>query len=93
MTSTIPVTGFDLDKSSVTGTVGGADTVVTVSNIQPSEATNKKFSATSDNPNVATVTSSDGIHFNIHRVATGATTVNIKSDDSSVTKAVSVTVS
>ena len=91
--STVPVTGFDLDKSSVTGTVGGADEVVTVQNIQPSEATNKKFSATSDNPKVATVTSSDGIHFNIHPVATGATKVNIKANDSSVTKSVSVTVS
>jgi len=72
--------------------VGGADAVVTVSNITPTNATNKTIGATSSNTSVATVSSTDGIHFNIHRVASGTATINIKSNDNGASKTVTVTV-
>lgn len=72
--------------------MGGADTVVTVSNITPSNANDKTVGATSSNTSVATVSSTDGIHFNIHSVASGTAIINIKSNDNGYSKTVTVTV-
>jgi len=58
----------------------------------PSNANNKTISAKSSNTGVATVSSTDGIHFNIHSVASGTATINIKSNDNGYSKTVTVTV-
>lgn len=80
------------DYTNITGAVGDADAVVTVSNITPANATNKTISATSSNAGVATVSSNDGINFTIHFVDSGTATINIKSNDNGYSKAVTVTV-
>jgi len=59
----------------------------------PSNATNKAITASSSNTSVATVTSTDGTHFNVHLVATGTATISLKSADGGATKTISVTVS
>ena len=81
----ISVTSVTLNKTSTTLSVGDTETLVAT--INPSDATNKNVTWTSDNTSVATV--SNGV---VSAVAAGSATITVKSVDGNKTATCDVTV-
>lgn len=84
--STVHVTGVSLNKNSTEISVGGSETLVAT--VSPTNATNKDITWTSSNTGVATV-SATGV---VTGVATGSTTITVKTDDGNITATCTVTV-
>ncbi|SHJ13340.1 S-layer homology domain-containing protein [Desulfofundulus thermosubterraneus] len=85
--TTIPVTGVSLDKTSLTMTVG--ESVQLTATVSPGNATNKNVTWTSSNPAVATVDNTG----KVTAVAAGTATITVKTEDGGKTATCVVTVS
>jgi len=82
----VPVTGVSLNKTSLSLAVGGSATLTAT--VAPSNATNKNVTWTSSDPTKATVTNG-GV---VRAVATGSTTITVKTADGNKTATCAVTV-
>jgi len=82
----IPVTDVTLNKSSLSLAVGGSATLTAI--VAPDNATNKALTWTSSDPTKATVTNG-GV---VRAVATGSTTITVKTADGNKTATCAVTV-
>jgi formylglycine-generating enzyme required for sulfatase activity len=85
-TTTVPVTGVTLDKTSASLSVGGTETLIVT--ITPTNATNKAVTWSSSNTAVATVDAS-GV---VTAVAAGSTTITVTTADGNKTAMCTVTV-
>ncbi|WP_166805825.1 Ig-like domain-containing protein [Jeotgalibacillus sp. R-1-5s-1] len=83
----VPVTGVNLNKTDVALTAAGQKTTLTAA-VSPANATNKKVTWSSSNPDVATVSSS-GV---VTAVANGTTTITVTTADGEKTATATVTV-
>ena len=83
--STVHVTAVSLNKNSTEIPVGGSETLVAT--VSPSNATNKGITWTSSDTSVATVEGGT-----VSAVATGSTTITVKTDDGNRTATCTVTV-
>ena len=86
VTVVVPVTGVSLNKTSMTLSVGGTETLTAT--VAPDDATNKKVTWSSSNTDVATV-GDDG---KVTAVAHGTATITVTTEDGSKTATCSVTV-
>lgn len=87
----IKVSSFDLDKTSLSGEVGGTE-VVTLSNIQPTNATDKTVEAVLDDGSIVSVQDNGDSTYTVSFLAAGSTTIHWRSRDDGATLAVPVTV-
>ncbi|WP_238698485.1 LysM peptidoglycan-binding domain-containing protein [Weissella paramesenteroides] len=87
----IKVSSFDLDKTSLSGEVGGTE-VVTLSNIQPTNATDKTVEAVLDDGSIVSVQDNGDSTYTVSFLAAGSTTIHWSSRDDGATLAVPVTV-
>jgi len=85
-TTTVPVTGVSLNKTSMSLLVGGNETLTAT--ITPTNATNKSVTWSSSAPTIATVNNS-GL---VTAVAAGSATITVTTTDGNKTAACSVTV-
>ncbi|MBO5878442.1 MAG: Ig domain-containing protein, partial [Alistipes sp.] len=85
VSTTVPVSGIKLDKSSLSLEIGQKATLTAT--IAPSDATNKSITWSSANQNIATV--NNGV---VSGVAAGETTITAKANDGGYTATVSVKV-
>jgi predicted CoA-binding protein len=83
--TTVPVSGVSLNKTTLTLTVGGSETLIAT--VAPSNASNKQVSWSSSNPSVAAVSSGT-----ISAVAPGTATITVTTADGAKTAACTVTV-
>jgi len=84
----VAVTGVSLNKSTASLTVGGDDETL-VATVAPADATDKSVSWSSDDTDVATV-SSAGV---VHAVGAGTATITVTTTDGGKTDTCEVTVS
>ena len=84
-TKDIPVTGVTLNKTSLSLTVGGTETLTAT--VSPSDATNKAVGWSSSNSGVATVTNGT-----VTAVTAGSTTITVTTADGGKTAQCTVTV-
>ena len=82
---TVPVTGVSLDKTELTLTEGGSETLVAT--ITPDNAANKTVTWTSSNPSVATVNNGE-----VTAVSAGEATITVTTADGGFTAECTVTV-
>lgn len=82
----VPVTGVSVTPNAITMWVGESDVSFTV-DVQPANATNKNFTATSNAATIASVSGST-----IHASAPGSATITVKTADGGHTATVQVTV-
>jgi uncharacterized protein YjdB len=82
----VPVSGVSLNKTTLTLTVGGMETLTAT--VAPDTATNKAVSWTSSNPSVASV-NNDGT---VTAVAAGTATITVSTAEGAKTAACTVTV-
>lgn len=82
----VAVTGVSLNKTSVSLTVGGTDTLIPT--IAPTDATNKKVSWSTSAPGIVSVDGSG----NIKALAAGNATITVTTDDGKQTATCAVTV-
>ena len=82
----VPVTGVTVTPNAITMWVGESDVSFTV-DVQPANATNKNFTATSSAATIASVSGST-----IHASAPGSATITVKTADGGHTATVQVTV-
>lgn len=87
----IKVSSFDLDKTSLSGEVGGTE-VVTLSNIQPTNATDKAVEVVLDDGSIVSVQDNGDSTYTVSFLAAGSTTIHWNSRDDGTTLAVPVTV-
>lgn len=87
----IKVSSFDLDKTSLSGEVGGTE-VVTLSNIQPTNATDKTVEAILDDGSIVSVQDNGDSTYTVSFLAAGSTTIHWNSRDDGTTLAAPVTV-
>lgn len=85
------MTGFDLDKTSLSGETGGNE-VVTLSNIQPTNATDKAVEVVLDDGSIVSVQDNGDSTYTVSFLAAGSTTIHWNSRDDGTTLAVPVTV-
>jgi uncharacterized protein YjdB len=83
----VAVTGVSLNKTSLTLTAGGSETLTAT--VSPSNATNKNVTWSSNNTNVATVDANG----NVTAKTTGTATITVKTEDGDKTATCRVTVS
>jgi len=86
VTVNVAVTGVSLNKTSLTLTVGGSETLTKT--VTPSDATNKGVTWSSSNTSVATVDNNG----KVTAKATGTATITVKTNDGNKTATCSVTV-
>ncbi len=84
--ATVPVTGVSLNKTTLSMTAGGTQTITAT--VTPSNATNKSVTWSSDNTSVATVSSS-GV---VTAKAAGTAIITVKTNDGGKTATCTVTV-
>ena len=84
--ATVSVTGVSLDKTELSLTVGGTETLTAT--VAPDNATDKTVTWTSSNPSVATV--ENGV---VTAVAPGTATITVTTQDNNYTASCTVTVS
>ena len=84
--ATVSVTGVSLDKTELSLTVGGTETLTAT--VVPANATNKAVTWTSSNPSVATV--ENGV---VTAVSAGTATITVTTEDGAKTATCTVTVS
>ncbi|MFC6178248.1 LysM peptidoglycan-binding domain-containing protein [Weissella sagaensis] len=87
----IKVSSFDLDKTSLSGEAGSTE-VVTLSNIQPTNATDKTVEAILDDGSIVSVQDNGDSTYTVSFLAAGSTTIHWNSRDDGTTLAVPVTV-
>ncbi|QPI46247.1 LysM peptidoglycan-binding domain-containing protein [Weissella paramesenteroides] len=87
----IRVSSFDLDKTSLSGEVGGTE-IVTLSNIQPTNATDKAVEVVLDDGSIVSVQDNDDSTYTVSFLTAGSTTIHWNSRDDGTTLAVPVTV-
>ncbi|WP_258182377.1 LysM peptidoglycan-binding domain-containing protein [Weissella paramesenteroides] len=87
----IKVSSFDLDKTSLSGEAGGTE-VVTLSNIQPTDATDKAVEVVLDDGSIVSVQDNGDSTYTVSFLAAGSTTIHWNSRDDGTTLAVPVTV-
>lgn len=75
----VAVTGVSLDKTTLSGTVGGTDQLT--ASVKPSDATNKTVTFASSDPKILTVDNSGKVTY----VAVGTATITAKTADGSFT--------
>ena len=85
VSTTVPVSGIKLDKSSLSLEIGEKATLTAT--IAPSDATNKSITWSSANSSIATV--NNGV---VEGVATGETTITAKTNDGGFTATITVKV-
>ena len=86
-TTTVPVTGVTLNKTTLSLTVGGTETLTAT--VNPTNATNKTVAWSTSNAAVATVNSTSGT---VTAVAAGTATITVTTADGNKTATCSVTV-
>jgi len=86
----IAVTGVSLDQTSITLNVGQTETLTAT--VEPADATDKEVMFTSDNPEVATVSSDNGFEAVVTAVAKGQATITVATKDGNYTATCVVTV-
>ena len=82
----VAVTGIKLDKTELALNIGGDDVMLTAT-VEPTDATDKTVTWTSDKPAVATVDATG----KVHAVAAGEATITAQAGDKKATCAVTVT--
>ncbi len=85
------MTGFDLDKTSLSGETGGND-VVTLSNVQPVNATDKLVDAVLDDGSIVSVKDNGDSTYTVNYLSAGSTTIHWNSRDGGATVDVPVNV-
>ena len=87
----IKVSSFDLDKTSLSGEAGGTE-VVTLSNIQPINATDKTVEVVLDDGSIVSVQDNGDSTYTVNYLSAGSTTIHWNSRDGGATVDVPVNV-